>query len=158
MTEQLNLFACCDDIEIQKYSRFKNKKRIRYTTPTYKKKYKIFVAASGKKQDETHIYRYRSLYVIYGKLANYSGISPFEWDRSKPHEYKKIGLLRVFKDTYTVDNREVQDYCAEIIGTGKLSFKERLLIHIRLLKLLKQNIELQNACKKSIKYWYKLNL
>ncbi len=158
MTEQLNLFACCDDIEIQKYSRFKNKKRIRYATPTYKKKYKIFVDASGKKQDETHIYRYRSLYVIYGKLVDYSGVNPFSWDNYLPYEHKTIGLLRVYKDTYTINNRTIHDYCAEIIGTGKLSFKERLLIHIRLLKLLKQGIELQKACKKSVKYWYKLNL
>jgi hypothetical protein len=157
MSRQLNLFACSDDVEIQNYSKFIRKKRIRYAVPTYKKKYKIFVDAGGRKQDEMHIYRYRTLYVIYGKLVNYSTVNPFSWNNILPSEHKTIGLLRVFKDTYQSDNRTEHDFCAEIVGTGKLSFKERLLIHIRLLRLLKQGIELQRACRKSIKYWYKLN-
>jgi len=156
MNEQLNLFAIADDIETKKFSRIRSKKRIRYKTPTYTKKYEVFVDNNGIKQDLQHIYRYRALYLIYGKVAEYSTINPFLWDRTKTDEHKTIGLLRIFKNIYELDKKQCLEFTAEIIGTGRLPFKERLLIHIRLLRLLKQGVELQKACKKSIKFWYKL--
>lgn len=155
MTIQLNFFAGVEDYE--RLTKVK-KKRIRYKTPTYTKKYEVLEDESGKRQDERHIFRYRSMYLIYGKLAEFSEISPFDWDRNKPAEHKTVGLLRVFKETYEVKKKPILSFSAEIVGTGKLRFIERLKIHIRLLKLLKQGVELQKACKKSIKYWYKLDM
>lgn len=151
---QLNLFSSNE--ETKEFALIKNKKRIRYKIPTYTKKYEVYVDDNGIKQDLQHIYRYRSLYLIYGKIAEYSGVSPFEWDRTKTDEHKTIGLIRIFKNIYELNNKQCLEFSAEIIGTGKLPFKEKLLIHIRLLKLLKQGVDLQEACKKSIKYWYKL--
>ncbi len=146
--EQLNLFATTE--ETKEFSKLKiKKKRVRFKTPTFIKSYEIYKDDNGIAQDQQHIYRYKTMYKVYGAIINYINLNPFEW--VKESEHKTIGLLRVYRTLET-------GFCAEIIGTGKLPLKERLLIHLRLLKLLKQNIELQKACKKSIKYWYKLNI
>lgn len=121
------------------------KKRVRYGTPTYKKVYKLLTNESGFIQDEKHIFRYSVLHKIYSIIPNYINFNVF----NQCDTLDKINLILFHYD---------KDFgnSAEILGTAKLSLKERLLIHIRLLKLLKQGFDIQTACKKSIKYWYKL--
>lgn len=116
----------------------REKKRIRFKTPTYTKSYTFchINPLTDELQydgDERHIFRVRNLQHIYSKLYGFTGVNPLE-------RADKIEM-----DGLTV---HLEDMQAEIKGTEMLPIKERLHIHIRLLRLLKQGYEVKEAVEK----------
>lgn len=104
------------------------KKRVRYKTPSYIKKYQLRRFNEETQEffydsDEKHIYRYKVLQNIHSLIYGYCGINPFE-----QFEIKEINGLICHKE----------DMQAEIKDTWRLSIGERLKLHIRLLRHLKQ--------------------
>lgn len=115
----------------------REKKRIRFKVPTYTKSYTFCHINPLTEElqydgDERHIFRIRNLQHIYSKLYGFTGVNPLE----RAAKIEMYGL--------TV---HLEDMQAEIKGTEMLSIKERLQIHIRLLKLLKQGYEVKDAMK-----------
>lgn len=82
--------------------------------------------------DEQHIFRVRVLQRIYSRIFDYCGINPMERE------------LKVYTQGLVC---HIEDRQAEIQGTEMLPLKLRLKIHIQLLRLLKQGIELREAVK-----------
>lgn len=80
--------------------------------------------------DEKHIFRIAALQRIYGLIYDYSGVNPMQY---RDNVYKD-GLL------CWLDEKQ-----AEIPDTWQLSIKYRILIHIKLLKMLRNGIELKRA-------------
>lgn len=116
----------------------REKKRIRYKTPTYTKSYTFchvnpFTNELQYDGDERHIFRVRTLHKIYSLIYGFSGVNPFE-------RVDKIEM-----DGLTV---HLEDMQAEIEGTEMLSIKKRLQVHIKLLRLLKQGYDVKEAVKK----------
>lgn len=120
------------------------KKRVRYKIPTYTKSYTFWHINPETNEiqfdgDERHIFRIKTLHKLYSLIYGYSGINIFE-----QFERKDINGL-------TVWGEEKQ---AEITGTSNLSIKERVLTHLRLLRLLrsgfsvKESLERIEQCKK----------
>ena len=111
------------------------KKRIRYKTPTYTKKYRLSWQDEETGEwfydsDEKHIFRIRNLQKIHSIIYGYCGIGLFE-------QAEKIE-----KDGVTC---WIEDKQAEIQDTWTLPLKDRVLIHLKLLRLLRQGIELKKA-------------
>ena len=120
------------------------KKRVRYKTPTYTKSYTFWHINPDTNEiqydgDERHIFRIKTLHKLYALIYGYTGVNIFE-----QFEKKNIGGLIVWGE-------EKQ---AEITGTSNLSIKERVLTHLRLLRLLrsgfsvKESLERIEQCKK----------
>lgn len=116
----------------------KIKKRVRYKTPTYTKSYTFCHVNPLTDElqydgDERHIFRIRNLQNIYSKIYGFCGINPLE-------RVEKIELngLTVW----------VEDMQAEISGTEMLPIKERLKLHINLLRLLRQGYDVKDAVRK----------
>lgn len=120
------------------------KKRIRYKTPTYTKKYRLSWQDEDTGEwfydsDEKHIFRIRDLQKIHSLIYDYCGVSLFETAE------------KIEKDGVTC---WVEDKQAEILGTWNLPLKDRVLIHLKLLRLLRQGYKLKRAvrlCKRPLK-------
>lgn len=83
--------------------------------------------------DEKHIYRVATLQKIYEKIYDFCNINPFmKFDSIDYH-----GLTLWYEDKQ-----------AEIKGTELLSIKDRLRLHIKLLKSLRQGKVIQDAIAK----------
>lgn len=147
------------------------KKRIRYKIPTYKKFYSVIRYDREKfrkllnlqlkgylctkpltqseileqcyirdpvsnaviyDSDEHHIFRYGTLQNIYEKIYNYLDVNIFDYSTFKP-----IKNLNVYHD-------EKQ---AEISNTWDLPLFKRVKIHIKLLKYLKQGLDIEKAVR-----------
>ena len=113
------------------------KKRIRYKIPTYKKKYRLSWQDEETKEwfydsDEKHIFRIRDLQKIHSLIYGYCGINLFEQAES----VEKFGLVCW-----------VEDKQAEIKDTWRLSIKDRIKIHLKLLRLLRQGKDLEEAVR-----------
>lgn len=113
----------------------KEKKRIRYKTPTYTKSYTFCHVNPLTDElqydgDERHIFRIRNLQNIYSKLYGFTGVNPFE----RAEKITMHGLMVWLEDMQ-----------AELEGTEMLSIKDRLKIHIKLLRLLKQGLDVKEA-------------
>lgn len=99
--------------------------------------------------DEKHIFRYRTLHKIYKEIYKWSGVNPFLKGKS---EFE--GLV-VWRDEYTKEKylykgqefngQNFIDYGACIVGCENLTVYKRVKIHIRLLRLLRQKIEIEKA-------------
>lgn len=116
----------------------KQKKRIRYKTPTYTKSYSFchinpFTDELQYNGDERHIFRIKNLQHIYSKLYGFTGINPLE--RAEKIEMHGLTVW-------------LEDMQAELEGTEMLSIKDRLKIHIKLLRLLKQGYNVKDAVEK----------
>lgn len=114
------------------------KKRIRYKTPTYIKKYQLKRFNEETQEffydsDEKHIYRYAVLQRIHSIIYDYCGINPFEH-----FEIKEIDGLICHK----------KDMQAEIKNTWRLPLGERLKLHIKLLRYLKRGYTISESLKK----------
>lgn len=120
------------------------KKRIRYKTPTYTKKYRLSWQDEDTGEwfydsDEKHIFRIRDLQKLHSLIYGYCGINLFE----QAEKVEKYGI------TCWVEDKQ-----AEIKNTWQLPLKDRVLIHLKLLRLLRQRIELKKAvrlCQKPLK-------
>ena len=113
----------------------KEKKRIRYKTPTYTKSYTFCHVNPLTDElqydgDEQHIFRIKNLQNIYSLIYGFTGVNPFE---------------RVEKITMHGLTIWLEDKQAELEGSEMLSIKDRLKIHIKLLRLLKQGLDVKNA-------------
>ncbi len=128
--EQINLF------EVTPY--ITGKKRVRYKTPTYTKSYTFWhinpetneVQYDG---DENHIFRYRVLHKLYALIYGYSGVNIFE-----QFERREINGLIIWGE----------DKQAEITGTSNLELKDRVTLHIKLLRLLRKGFSIEEAIKR----------
>lgn len=98
--------------------------------------------------DEKHIFRYPTLAKIYRLIYNQIGANPFD------NYYEQDGL-RVIRDVYTEEEYEYQgktykgqkfvNVSASIKGTDNLPIKIRVIIHIRLLRLLRKGLSIKEA-------------
>lgn len=86
--------------------------------------------------DERHIYRYGTLQRVYSRIYDYCGISPFATE------------LKVYIKGLVCYPDEMQ---AEIEGLQMKSLKTRLRVHIELLRLLRQGVELERAVELCLK-------
>lgn len=141
MGTQIPLLNLCD-FQLKEIK--EDKKRIRYKTPTYTKSYKFchINPLTNELQydgDERHIFRVKNLQLIYSLIYDYTGVNPFE-------RADKIEM-----DGLTV---YLEDMQAEIKGTEMLSIKERLKVHIKLLRLLKMKVNTALAIRVA-KYYLK---
>ena len=90
--------------------------------------------------DEAHILRIGMLQRIYEKVFYYTGIIPeLEGDNIKPIDDN--GLI--------IHPAECQ---AEIIGTWQKSIEERIRLHIKLLRLLREGFSVEESIERVIKY------
>lgn len=80
--------------------------------------------------DEKHIFRYRTLHKIYEKIYNEVKL-----------QFLKNGKI------YSVDGftNSVEEHQAWIDKTDNLSIKDRIVIHIRLLRLLRKGLSIKEA-------------
>lgn len=120
-----------------------HKKRVRYKIPTYKKADKINKNILDYSANQNHIFRYKTLQSIYCEIA----FLVLNGQQRLP-----IGDMRLYKDGIVVHFETEYgtyrfDYQAEIDGTQNLPVAERLTIHIRLLKLLRQGYKVKKAVK-----------
>lgn len=98
--------------------------------------------------DENHIFRYPTLAKIYNLIYNLIGANPFV------ESYEQDGLI-VSRDVYTKEDYEYQgkmykgqefvNVSASIKGTDNLPIKQRVIIHIRLLRLLRKGLSIKEA-------------
>ncbi len=98
--------------------------------------------------DENHIFRYPTLAKIYNLIYNLIGANPFV------KRYEQDGLI-VSRDVYTKEDyiyqgkiykgQEFVNVSASIKGTDNLPIKQRVIIHIRLLRLLRSGFSIKEA-------------
>lgn len=166
MVEQLSLIGA-------EYFNEPEEKRVRYDVPTYLKFYSIYQydrnkftellkiwlatdegknrtletlkakqdeilelcylrAPDGSKlrdSDEANIFRYKTLENVYNLIYNQLGVNPFI---KKSYEQDGLGV-------------HPDEQQAEIVGTWKLPIKQRVIIHIRLLRLLRKGLSIKEA-------------
>lgn len=111
------------------------KKRVRYKVPTYTKSYTFWhinpetneIQFNG---DEPHIFRIKTLHKLYSILYGYSGVNIFE-------QFEKKSL-----NGLTIWGEEKQ---AEVTGSEMLSIKDRVTLHIKLLRLLRKGFSIEEA-------------
>ena len=127
-----------------------HKKRVRYKIPTYKKADKINKNILDYSANQNHIFRYKTLQCIYCEIA-FLVLSGQQRLSVGDMRLYRDGLVVYFDTEYGGYNF---NYQAEIDGTQNLSVGERLRIHIRLLRLLRQGYKLKRAvklCKRPLK-------
>ena len=98
--------------------------------------------------DEQYVKWVKPLTTIYELIYNQIGANPFIED------YEQDGL-RVIRDVYTEEEYEYQgktykgqkfvNVSASIKGTDNLPIKQRVIIHIRLLRLLRKGLSIKEA-------------
>lgn len=111
------------------------KKRVRYKVPTYTKSYTFWHINPETNEiqfdgDERHIFRIKTLHKLYSMLYGYSGVNVFE-----QFERKDLNGL-------TIWGEERQ---AEIQNTSYLPLKDRVTLHIKLLRLLRKGFSIEGA-------------
>lgn len=131
-------------------SKESTKKRVRYKIPTYKKSDKINRNILDYSANQRHIFRYKTLQCIYCEVA----FLVLHGQRRLP-----VGDVRLYKDGLVVHFETDYgvysfDYQAEIDGTQTMPVGERLRIHVKLLRLLRQGYKVKKAvrlCHKPLK-------
>lgn len=104
------------------------KKRVRYKVPTYTKSYSFCHINPDTNEiqyngDERHIFRIRTLHKLYSLIYGYCDIDIFE-----SFEKKELYGLTIWGE----------DKQAEIKGSEMLPIKDRVLLHIKLLRDLRK--------------------
>lgn len=112
-------------------------KRVRYKVPTYKKADKINKNIKEYQCNQKHIFRYKSLQRTYSLIA-------YEVFQGQLKLF--FGEWRLIKDGLVIYFEE-QGNQAEIQGTELLPIGERLKIHIKLLRQLRQGVKVKKAVK-----------
>ena len=132
MAVQQNLFNI---LEYCKNGKIPPKKRVRYKNPTYIKSYqfRVFNEDSGQFQyygDEKHILRVKTLHKLYSLIYGYCNVDLFE-----QFEKKEVDGLTIWGE----------DKQAEIADTWNLPLKNRVLLHLRLLRGLRKGLSVKEA-------------
>lgn len=112
-----------------------------------------YVLEEGQKQhlgDEKHIYRYKTLNKVKELIANY--IDYHFTEQNHESEYYTLYIEKYTDDYYTHQGTQYkgQNFTiteVEINNTWQLSIKQRLLIHLKALRLLRQGYSIEEACK-----------
>ena len=101
--------------------------------------------------DEQYVKWVKPLTTIYELIYNQIGANPFIED------YEQDGL-RIMRDVYTEEDYEYQgkiykgqkfvNVSASIKGTDNLPIKQRVIIHIRLLRLLRKGLSIKEALER----------
>lgn len=101
-----------------------------------------------KDSDERHIYRIKTLAKIYRAIYNQIGVNPFN------NDYVQDGL-RIVREIYTDEEYEYRgkiykgqkfvNESASICGTDGWTIKKRIIIHLRLLRLLRKGLSIKEA-------------
>lgn len=107
----------------------------------------------GQKQhlgDEKHIYRYKTLNKVKELIANYID---YHFTNKKPgSEYYTLYIEKYTDVYYTHQGTQYKGQKFKIIeveinNTWQLSIKQRLLIHLQALRLLRQGHSIEEACR-----------
>lgn len=111
------------------------KKRVRYKVPTYTKSYTFWHINPETNEiqydgDEQHIFRIKTLHKLYSLIYGYCNINIFE-------QFEKKDL-----NGLTIWGEERQ---AEIKNTSYLPLKDRVTLHIKLLRLLRKGFSIEEA-------------
>lgn len=119
----------------EQLKRYKIKKRIRFKEPDWTKSYTFCHVNPITEElqydgDERHIFRIRALHRIYSLIFGYCEINLFE------------RVEKIYQNGFTV---WIEDKQAEITGSEMWSIKERLKIHIKLLRYLRQGNTIKQA-------------
>ena len=114
------------------------KKRVRYKVPTYTKSYTFWHINPDTNEiqydgDERHIFRIKTLHKLYSMLYGYSGVNVFE-------QFEKKDL-----NGLTIWGEERQ---AEIKDTSYLPLKDRVTLHIKLLRLLRKGFSIEESLRR----------
>lgn len=114
------------------------KKRVRYKIPTYTKSYTFWHINPETKEiqydgDERHIFRVKALHKLYSLIYGYCNINIFE-----KFEKKDLNGL-------TIWGEEKQ---AEITGSEMLPIKDRVTLHIKLLRLLRKGFSIEESLRR----------
>lgn len=119
-------------------------KRVHYKNPTYRKIYKQY------SEESVNVSDYQKLDDIYSQIYNFCDVGIFE-----KFETKTQSGLRLWCDTYTKEpyeyegaiykGQEFKVFGAEIIGTENLPHKQRVIIHLKLLRLLRNGFSINEA-------------
>ena len=134
MTAQTSLF------DIKEYFNAGEKpkmKRVHYKKPTYTKAYEFWHINPDTNEreyngDEKHIFRVRTLNRLYSIIYGYCIDDVLE-----QFEVKE-------KDGMTLYGEDLQ---AEITGTSNLTIKQKVLLHIKLLRLLRKGFSVLDSLK-----------
>ena len=114
-----------------------------------------YVLDNGQKQhlgDEKHIYRYKTLNKVKELIANYID---YHFKESKHQtEYYTLYIEDYTDDYYTYRGTQYKGQRfriteVEINNTWQLSIKQRLLIHLEALRLLRKGLDIEEACKRA---------
>lgn len=136
MAAQLSIFNVSDYVP----GKIKNK-RVHFKIPTYIKKYTFSSINPDTNElqylgDEKHIFRIKTLQKLYSIIYGYCDINLFE-----QFEVKRIGNIIIWGE----------DKQAEIANTSRLPIKQRVIIHLKLLRLLRNGFSVNEALER-IKY------
>jgi hypothetical protein len=113
------------------------KKRVRYKVPTYTKSYSFWhinpetneIQYNG---DENHIFRIKTLHRLYSLIFGYCNVNIFEqFERSDIHGLTIWG----------------EDRQAEIENSCYLPLKDRVTLHLRLLRYLRKGFSVEVAVR-----------
>ena len=112
-----------------------------------------YVLDNGQKQhlgDEKHIFRYKTLNKIKELIANY--IDYHSQQQELKTEYYTLFIEEYIDDYYTYKGTQYKGQNFKIIeveinNTWQLSIKQRLLIHIEALRLLRKGLDIEEACR-----------
>lgn len=117
------------------------KKRVRYKVPTYTKSYTFWHINPETNEiqydgDERHIFRIKTLHKLYSMLYGYSGVNIFE-----QFERKELNGLTIWGE----------DRQAEITGSCYLPLRDRISVHIKLLRLLRKGFSIEESLRRVLK-------
>ena len=121
-------------LQLFNYDNIKIKSRIHNKIPAYLKINKV---RKNIKEWNTikHVYRYQTLY----KICNILYLLTYN---------NQLSCLEYYNDVETENNKVYSVMYAEIEETSALSIKERVLKHIKLLRDIKNGVELEHDIKK----------
>jgi hypothetical protein len=118
-----------------------NKPNIYFKVSPYAVLRHCYVKENGEKKhlgDERHIFRYSTLYKIESRLFNYSR-APLNLNATREISWQKHGVLFF----YDYDDGGF----ATIAGTEDLPIKQRVKIHVQLLRNLRSGMEFRKAVR-----------
>lgn len=113
-------------------------KRVHYKVPTYTKSYEFWHInpETGEREyngDERHIFRVKTLHKLYSILYGYCIDDVLE-----QFEVKQINGMTLYGE----------DKQAEITGTGNLTIKQKVLLHLKLLRLLRKGFSVSASLQR----------
>jgi hypothetical protein len=109
---------------------------------------------NGKRQplgDYLHIHRMPTIYKIYRKIYDWLGLNPLSrdinGDKFEDFTYKGLKVWR-YEFAKCADEPTYVDYGAEIYGSSNIGIKDRVTLHIKLLRLLRKGFSIEESLRK----------